>query len=241
MSILPHPRPVFVAALTREIAGLVAHRGWRAEPKLLARNIHLFEHEDAILVCAGMGTDRVALAVQAAFALGPASELISVGWAGACNSDLSVGDIVHADIVVDARTGERYVSHRAGSDGKPALTIVTVSTPAGTVEKRRLHSSYMATAVEMEAAAVARLAGIRGVPFHAIKAISDAADFELPGMERFSAPDGQFREAAFGLYVAFRPALWKAVVTMARGSNLAATRLQAAIKAHIDEQKRRKL
>ena len=240
MSTLPHPRPVFVAALTREIAGMVAHRGWRAERKLLARNIHLFEHEDAILVCAGMGTDRVGLAVEAALDLGPASELISVGWAGACRQDLGVGDIVHADIVVNASTGERYSSHLARQD-RAANIIVTVAAPAGVAEKRRLQATYQASAVEMEASAVARLAQIHGLPFHAIKAISDAADFELPGMDRFSTPDGQFREGAFGLYVAFRPTLWKPVVSMAKGSNLAAARLQEAIKAHIEEQKRRKL
>ena len=52
------PRPVFIAALPREIASLVSRHGWRADPKLLSRGIHLFEHEHAIVACAGMGTHR---------------------------------------------------------------------------------------------------------------------------------------------------------------------------------------
>ena len=44
--------------------------------------------------------------------------------------------------------------------------------------------------------------------FHAIKAISDEADFEVEG-SRGSLPEGQFREGAFALHAALRPAVGK--------------------------------
>ena len=239
MTTVTHPRPVYVAALTREIAGLVAERGWRAEPKLLGRKIHLFEHTDAVVVCAGMGAARVTLAVEAALRLGSATKLVSVGWAGACQAGLAVGDVLRPTLVIDTGTGERYAVE--GEAATEAVSVVTVAAAAGAVEKRRLGASYGCAAVEMEAAHVARLARIRELPFGAIKAISDTVDYEMAGMERFSTPDGQFREAAFGLYVALRPAMWGPVMAMAKGSNLAAGRLQAAIKNDIDEAKRSKL
>jgi adenosylhomocysteine nucleosidase len=110
---------------------------------------------------------------------------------------------------------------------------VLFRSPASVEEKQRLSLSYYASAVDMEAAAVGRIARARELPFRTIKAISDAHDFELPGMEGFTTPDGQFREAAFGLHLVIHPSLWKPVATLAKGSKLAAGNLQAAIGEHI--------
>ncbi len=232
------PRPVYIAAMRREVGSLV--HGWRISETLAARNIHLYWNDHAVVACAGLGGDRARLAVQAALTLGPASELVSVGWAGACIHRLHVGDVVWPDIVVDAQTGERFfpLKHRTPTEGLEIL--VTVAAPAGVAEKERLGVSYYASAVDMEAAAVARLALAQGIPFQAIKAISDNASFEMPDMADFSTPDGQFREAAFGLHVALRPQLWSPVATMARGSKLAAQRLQSEIKSHIEQHRKTK-
>jgi len=224
------PRPIYIAALQREIASMV--RGWQRDIEAAARHIHVYWKDDAIVACAGMGVHRASLAVEAALKIGPPSELISVGWAGACDDRFSVGDVIFPKIVIDAKTGERFfVGDPASTEAQDIL--VTVASPAGATEKQRLGISYCASAVDMEAAAVGRIARARELPFYAIKAISDAADFELPGMERFATDDGQFREAAFGFHVAIRPKLWSPVITMAKGSKLAAERLQAEIEGHI--------
>jgi adenosylhomocysteine nucleosidase len=229
------PRPVFIAALPREIAGLVNDRaaGWQTDDALSGRNIHVYWNDYAIVACAGMGAHRASLAIEAALAVGPASELVSVGWAGACIHRLHVGDLVHPDIVVDAKTGERYFPNKERGKNDGLEILVTVETPSGVAAKERLGVSYYATAVDMEAAAVARIARAHDLPFSAIKAISDEASFELPEMQEFTTSDGQFREAAFGLRVAMRPRLWKPVATLAKSSRLAAGLLQAAIKVHI--------
>lgn len=239
MTATSRPRPVFIAALPREIASLVARRGWRADRTFLGRNIHLFEHEDAIVACAGMGAHRATLAVEAALTLGPASELISAGWAGACTNWLAVGDVVRANIVIDAKTGERYLTAEREQGARGQEVVVTVSAPASATEKQRLAMSYYASAVDMEAAAVARIARAREVPFRAIKAISDAYDFDLPGMDGFTTHDGQFREAAFALHLVVHPSLWKPVAILAKGSKLAGGNLQAAIGEHISHSRER--
>jgi adenosylhomocysteine nucleosidase len=237
MTVTSQPRPVFIAALDREIAAMV--NGWRADETLPGKGIHLYWNEHAVVACAGMGAARATLAVDAALSLGPASELISVGWAGACLHRLQIGDVLFPDVVVDVRTGERFfpANERAQHDGLEVLA--TVPSPAGPAEKSRLAVSYYASAVDMEAAAVARLARARDIPFRAIKAISDTVDFELPSMDRFTTPEGQLREAAFGLHVALHPRLWNPVLTMAKSSKLAAARLRTHMEAHLAQSKTR--
>ena len=230
----PKPRPVFIAALRREIAAVVKGEGWHADHSKHARNIHIYLHDDAIIAYAGMGTARVSLAIEAALALGPASELISVGFAGSCDPLFHAGDVIHPSIIIDAQTGERFFLADPATT-EAAEIVITVAAPAGAVAKNRLGNSYSASAVDMEAATVARLALAHGLPFSAIKAISDDVDFELPDMQQFSTEDGQFQESEFALYVAFRPWLWKFVLTMAKGSKLAAERLRTEIEAHIQQ------
>jgi adenosylhomocysteine nucleosidase len=133
---------------------------------------------------------------------------------------LLAGSIARPSTVINVRTGERFPC--AGGDGS---VLATVASFAGLNEKRRLYDAYGVGTVEMEAATVARLAQAHGLPFSAIKAVSDGADFELPGIERFHTAEGQFREAAFAVYAAFRPWLWRPVVKMAKGSKLAAANL----------------
>jgi len=253
MPTAPNPRPIFIAALQREISGLV--HGWRADETLPARHIHLYWNDRAIVACAGMGADRARLAVEAAFNLGPASELISIGYAGGCQPEASAGQVIWPEIVIDAKTGERFFTetwHHVLRDlartqsrtpqselQAPALPepriLVTVPKPADAPEKRRLGDAYHALAVDMEAAAVARIARARELPFLAIKAISDAVDFRLPDLAKFTTPTGQFREAAFALHLIPRPNLWKSVAIQAKTSTLAAKNLRHAVEAHISK------
>jgi len=222
-------RPAFIAALPREIAPLVNRLAdhWRCNVAQRRRGIYLYWNDRAIVACAGMGAHRAALATEAALGAGPVSSLTSIGWAGACDHSLAVGAVVEPGLVIDAGTGERF-----GSGARPVL--VTVPIPAGVAEKSRLAESYSAALVDMEAAAVARLALARNIPFCALKAISDDADFELLDMVRFVSATGQFREAAFGLYVALRPWRWSSVLKMTQSSKLAAENLAIAIRRRIE-------
>jgi len=228
------PRPIVIAALPREMAALV--KGWRHHAP--APNIHVFEHENAIVAHAGMGANRARLAVDAALAIGEASELISVGFAGSCHAAAKVGDILRPTIVIDTKTGERFFT--AAPESAEHTILVTVPTPANVEEKQYFGESYYAHAVDMEAAAVARIARARDLPFAAIKAISDAHDFELPDMTRFTTPTGQLREAAFALQLVTHPNVWKSVATLAKWSRLAANHLRQAVEAHIEAQRQQR-
>jgi adenosylhomocysteine nucleosidase len=216
--------PAIIAALPREVTHLV--RGW--EEHRLPGKVVVYTNDLAVVACAGMGAARAALAVQAAMSIKPITALLSVGLAGACDSSLHVGDIVRAGVVIDAQSGERF----SNSQFKQVL----VSTPAiaSVHEKQRLYASYYASAVDMEAATVARIAQAHSLPFQAIKVISDDATFELKELARFATHDGQFREAAFAAYSVARPQLWTKLFQLADNSKRAVQSLTTELETQLD-------
>jgi adenosylhomocysteine nucleosidase len=214
-----------IAALPREITALV--RGTIADAGLLRVGIHLYRVEGAVVVAAGMGAERARLAVETALATGNVGMLISAGLAGGCVAGVAAGSVIEADVVVDARTGERFASARGRGEGG---TLVTTDAIASVREKARLAASYGAMVVDMEAASVARLARAHGLAFRAIKGVSDAHDFELISLARFAGKRGSFRTGAFALHTAARPWTWGKAVRLGRGSSRALVGLEAALR-----------
>jgi adenosylhomocysteine nucleosidase len=221
--------PAIIAALPREVKPLV--RGWQQHK--LPNKILAYTNDFAVVACAGMGAARATLAVQAAMQLKPVTTLLSVGLAGACDPSLKVGEIVHAGVVIDTQSGERY------NNSEFRQILATTQTIATVREKLRLYESYSASAVDMEAATVARLAQANGLSFHAIKAISDDASFELQELARFATPDGQFREMAFAAYSLARPHLWSKLMHLAGNSSRAIQSLTTELQSQLDWYKQR--
>jgi adenosylhomocysteine nucleosidase len=213
-----------VAALPREVAGLV--KGWKKVDA--GDGVTTYQSGRAVVVCAGMGTTRAALAAEAAMDAMPISMLISAGVAGACDAQLRVGDVVRASTVVGGVSGERFESGDAG------VVLVSAASVADVEGKARLLKMYGADVVDMEASAVARAASARGIRFRAIKAISDESDFEMEGISRFATEDGRFRTLAFVLHTALRPKLWGDVLTLRRNSGIAVDALTKALRAELD-------
>jgi adenosylhomocysteine nucleosidase len=216
--------PAIIAALPREVKRFV--QGW--DKKELPGKIVVYTNDFAVVACAGMGSTRVALAVQAAIATGPVTALISAGLAGACDPALHIADVVRAGVVIDSNTGERF------SNSRFKQVVVTAPAIASVKEKRRLLDSYGAAVVDMEAATVARIAEAHGLHFQAIKVISDEADFELKDLAKFATPDGQFREAAFALHAGLRPNLWGKLMQLAANSNRALVSLTSALQEELN-------
>jgi adenosylhomocysteine nucleosidase len=92
---------------------------------------------------------------------------------------------------------------------------------ADAAEKQRLAATYRAGLVDMEAAALARLAAMRGVSFHCIKGVSDGLDDKLPDFNRFLTREGQFRMASFVLFALFHPGYWSVLRQMGENSRKA--------------------
>jgi len=211
-----------VAALEREVRPLV--RGWRIGDKDYGgRQFRFFEKDHFVLVCGGIGGEAARRAAEAVIAQYSPEIIYSTGFAGALGPDLKVGDIFEPQRVVNAGDGSS-----ATVDGGEGV-LVSFGSVASPEQKRKLHDSYSAQAVDMEASAVARAAQLGDVGFAAIKVISDEFDFTFPSMDQFVDAEGRFREGRFALYTGLRPWLWPAVARLARNSNRASRALCARL------------
>ncbi len=107
--------------------------------------------------------------------------ILSAGFSGALRADQRVGDLVLATEVIDA-VGNVWPATWPGDlpagDWRPPLTrgrLLAVPTLVGDPdEKRRLGEQHDAVAVDMETAVLARACQKKGVPFGALRVISDA-------------------------------------------------------------------
>ena len=217
-------RTAIIAAFSGELKPLV--RGWKHERR---NGIDTWAHRDDnlyVAACAGAGQAAATRAFAAIEEPAPVDLVFSIGWAGALTAECAAGSAFNIGGVIDARTGERFQCD-AGA-GKHWL--VTSPVIAGPEEKRRLAAAYNADLVDMEAAAIARLAAMRGIPFYAIKGVSDALDAHLPDMNPFVAHDGRFHTARFTLYALMRPWYWQPLAHMGENSKKAATGIAEAIR-----------
>lgn len=215
-------RIAIVAALEREVRPLV--RFWSlSDREHEGRRFRFFEHNDAVAVCGGIGPEAARRAAEAVLALYHPEIIYSVGFAGALDPSLKVGDIVQPSRVVNASDGSSTIL-RGG-----AGILVSFASIASPDQKKKLRESFGAQAVDMEAASVARAAEARGIRFAALKTISDASNFALPPTERFVAADGSFAEFRFTIFAAMRPWIWPRVIQLARNSSLASRKLFPAL------------
>ncbi len=185
---------------------------WRAERK--------GEDIEIVAVCAGMGAPAARRAFTAAEFGGSLDVVFSVGWAGALLDEFRPGEAYPVSEVIDAQTGERF---HVGAGGAPRL--VTTAQVADAQDKRRLAATYGAGLVDMEAATVARLAQMRGIPFFCFKGVSDGVDANLPDLNPFIDFDGKLKLTAFLAHVAVRPQFWASLLRLGRKSSAAANSL----------------
>ena len=221
-----------IAALPGELRPLV--KGWKRRPAP-AKGVSLWTtHQDGdeiVAVCGGMGAEAARQSLAAAESSGTLDIVLSVGWAGALDSGMRIGECYIPSEVIDVQTGERF----SLTDGSRTLRLVTSPVVADNLEKRRLWSAYDAALVDMEAATIARLAAMRGIPFCCFKGVSDGPEATLPDLNRFIDDRGQMRMRAFLWHVAMRPMLWQPLKALGRNSSLAAEALASKIQRFLLE------
>ncbi len=223
-------RLAIIAAFPGELKPLVA--GW---PHSTRNQIHFWaqrsEEEEWIAACAGAGQPAATRAFAAIEEGGPVDLIFSVGWAGALRAEIAAGSAHNVAGIIDVRTGERY--HCEAGAGE--LWLATSPKVADKGEKRRLASTYEAAFVDMEAAAVARLAAARDIPFYCIKGVSDGFTDRLPDFNRFLSPTGQLRLARLTLFATLRPWYWPALLRMGENSRKASQNIAESLRGFLDE------
>jgi len=185
---------LFVAAERRELAGLlkfcrnVKPLGW---PVYWARAAEL-NGTAVALVTNGAGRVRAAGAVDAARSHGNIDWICSMGYCGALENGMKVGDIFVAGSV---RTcGREYAATKAHSElPQRSGILVSIDHVAQTAEEKRQLRSSGAAAVDMEAGGVAEKAAEMRLPFYCVRSVTDLADesFHLD-LNSALRPDGRF-------------------------------------------------
>jgi adenosylhomocysteine nucleosidase len=216
---------VVVAAERREFAGLLRESAgvnldWPVDFARLSRGF--------VLLANGPGPALSAKAVREAARHTQIGALVSTGFCGGLDPRLAVGDIVIGDSVLDGASGERY---RAAIPDTPAaaktgliLSMDRVAVTAG--EKAVLQRSTGACCIEMEAAAVARLAREFDVPFYCIRAVSDSADCDLGvDFNAFRDGEGRFSRVRIALAAVQHPRYIRPLLNLDRDCRTAARRL----------------
>ncbi|MGC1462142.1 MAG: nucleoside phosphorylase [Terracidiphilus sp.] len=223
-------RVAIIAAMPGELKPLV--RGW---PHSERDNIHFWaqrtQEEEWIAACAGAGQQAATRAFAAIEDGGPIDLVFSVGWAGALREDIKAGSTHNMAGAIDIRTGERFRCDAEAGE----LWLVTSPRVADAAEKKRLASAYGAALVDMEAAAIARLAGMRGIPFYCVKGVSDGFGEDLLDFNRFITPDGQFQTARLLFFVLPRPWHWPALIRMGENSRQASQSIAECLFDFLDE------
>jgi adenosylhomocysteine nucleosidase len=224
---MPEPLAA-VAAEAREFAGFL-RRASRVER--LSWPIQFARRAEAggaawVLAAHGPGPLLAHRAAQVAIERGRPRALASVGLCGALTPDLRPGDIVVAREILSPEL-ERWPAslpgHAPPSAAGQALSIAHV---ACTAREKSALSASNASIVEMEAAAVARVAAIHGIPFYCIRAVSDAAGEDLPlDFNLYRDQDGRFSRARIAAALLARPHRIPSLLRFHRNCRKAARRL----------------
>lgn len=180
------------------------------------------------MVSNGPGPNLASDAFAAAFGNQRYDAVISTGFCGGLDPSLEVGSVVCANTVEAPETGRKFVSGELrtcpGAERGTILSLNRVAVSAA--EKRSLRASG-ASAVEMEAAAVAAGAERERVPFYCVRVVSDAAGESLPlDFNLYRNREGRFDVRRIGLAALRNPLrIIPGLVSLRRNCALAAVRL----------------
>jgi adenosylhomocysteine nucleosidase len=232
-------RIAIIAALPGELKPLV--KDWRRISTSISGTKKWTFSRDGdtwIAVCAGMGAEAALRAYATAVSDGPVDMLLSVGWAGSLHVEVDPGTVQVPTAVIDAQTGEQFNL----TEGKRRWRLVTSPRVADGAEKARLAATYRdAVLVDMEAAAVARLAAMHEIPLLCIKGISDAVGAKLPDLNPFIDQMGHMQMARFLIHIAIRPQYWPSLVHLGKNSAHAAEAMRDLIVKFMKEKNVEKL
>ena len=206
-----------IAAEAREFEGILKRAG---DVRPLSWPGAAFSREIAwknrrwLLVANGPGPGLVDRALRTR---PDADRIVSVGFCGALDPALRIGDIV-----VSGEFPEELGASFVQGD---VLSVDRVAITAG--EKRQLRASTQAAVVEMESAEVARKARDWKLPFGCVRVVSDVANEDLPlDFNRYRDADGRFNRTRIAWAAVSRPfTVLPGLIRLDRNCRLAAERL----------------
>jgi nucleoside phosphorylase len=180
-------------------------------------------------VANGAGVTNARAAVEAVCRTGTPSAVVSVGYVGALDPALEVGQIFLVRRV--KRIGEKVdyqgeLPAFAHAEGVAQGTLLTIDRVAQTRQEKLMLRQSGADAVDMEAYAVADEAAKRAIPFYCVRVVSDHANTDFPvDFNRARRPDGSFAGWRILAQAGLNTSRWKRLLDLQRDAELASKRL----------------
>lgn len=195
----------------------------------------------ALVVWSGAGSANAASCMRALLGSGPPypSAVIACGFAGGLKPEAAPGVAIVADSVCDSH-GHSWTADAALASAvtraaeSPLVTRILSSdtvllTPA---EKSAACATYGAGAVDMETAAIAAAAGEHGVPWCALRCITDGVEDYMPlDFNRLSGPGGDILLPRIIGATLLRPWVIPGLIRLGARSSAAARRLAQSLSA----------
>jgi hypothetical protein len=141
--------------------------------------------EERVAKRAGLRAVRVGLRAAGGV---PETPVVSFGLAGALDDALNVGDVIDATRVVDESGVTLWEGVGLGVGSARAGTVLASDVLVhDAAERRRLHASSGAVAVDMESGVLARSGRLAGV----VRVISDGVSSAIEGVDETIHDDGR--------------------------------------------------
>jgi adenosylhomocysteine nucleosidase len=242
---------VLLAALEEEVSGL---RRWMSLAPEAAAGLGdsaytgQYRGKPVVLVVTGMGRQRAEEGVDAALARFPVTAVISIGFSGALARELRVGDLVLASELMGLtgsggdeieptiyqadqellRTAEQTLQTtplRVVS-GPTVTAPDIIATPAA---KQDMGRQTGAVAVDIESYWIARAISDRGLPFLALRAISDTQEESLLPFHGILDEEGNPRARRLAAHLIRKPGSLVALARLARNASRARRALTTGV------------
>lgn len=203
---------------------------------------------DVLLVQTGMGKVRAENATRFILERYPVAAIISTGFAGGLSAELRIGDVVICSKLYGANGLEQErknleplapdanllstASRGVGNGAIPFHIVTGVTVPqlnSSARELQWLRESFHADVVDMESYWIARIASTRGIPFIAIRSISDNTESSVQPFDRILASDGRLLWKKAVLSFAAHPRYLINVYTLYKNTRPAKRNLAAFI------------
>ena len=186
-----------------------------------------FQGEEFILFSAGIGKKKAEKAVDFVFKNFKVSCLYFLGFAGALTIGLNVGDIVVCSEIYCSggkglndkdgiseplrfRVPEILLTMNSEKNGMKVLRGKGVTVPEFISEpsrKKRLNAVYGAEIVDMESYWVGAAVKAKGVPFLAVRSISDSSQERIPPLDKMLSITSKGRRLTAFLFFLYHPVM----------------------------------
>ncbi len=236
-------RIAIIGAIKDEIAGIKNQMQITDTLRWQSGNASVGEWQGVpiVLVRSGMGCDSAKLALAEIAGKYDLECVISIGYAGALDPALQVGELVVADQVVYDVTSKTYSLDEELIGAMPEAhrgTLLTVGEVVATPpEKKALREKYSAVAVDMETSALAEEAEARHLPFASVRAITDTANQELIDCSHLVAEDGDVSKFKAGWHILTHPGDLKGMIELGQHAKIATANLTAFLRKRMSSRK----